>query len=58
MEPITVQSVIAVLVPIAGLGAWLIRLEGRINVLEALHVKMAEDLAYIRARIDRTLNGA
>ena len=31
---------------------WLLRLEGRVNLHESLHNRMAADLAYIRERID------
>ena len=36
---------------------WLIRLEGRVNTHQALHDRLAADVAYIRARIDSALNG-
>lgn len=36
---------------------WLIRLEGRVNLQEALHRSLSEDVKYIRERIDRALNG-
>lgn len=57
MDQITVQTALSVAVPVVGIGVWLIRLEGRINVHQALHQKLSEDVAYIRDRIDRALNG-
>jgi hypothetical protein len=45
------------LAAIGGL-VWLIRLEGRINTHDALHDKLASDVTYIRARIDKALNGS
>lgn len=36
---------------------WLIRLEGRLNTQVALHEKLAEDVSYVRRRIDAALNG-
>lgn len=36
---------------------WLIRLEGRVNTQEALGRRIEQDVAYIRERIDRALNG-
>lgn len=44
-------------VPALAVVVWLIRLEGRINVQGVLHTEMKEDIAYIRQRIDRALNG-
>lgn len=44
-------------VPLILAGIWLLRLEGRINVHQALHEKLSEDVEYIRERIDRALNG-
>jgi hypothetical protein len=53
-------------VGMACLGAiiWLIRLEGRVNTNEALHTvlkeqhgQLADDVRYIRERIDDALNG-
>jgi len=32
-------------------------LEGRVNTHQALHQALKEDVAYIRSRIDRALNG-
>jgi len=42
----------------AGVGVvvWLIRLEGRLNTQVALHKNLADDVAYIRSRIDAALN--
>jgi hypothetical protein len=57
MVPPDIQAMAAMAVPAIGVIVWLIRLEGRINVTEALQKKMSEDVAYIRARIDRVLNG-
>lgn len=51
---------------LSGLGAvvWLIRLEGRVNTNESKHDSLkenhdllADDVRYIRARIDQALNG-
>lgn len=36
---------------------WALRLEGRVNTQEKLHEKLAEDVSYIRDRIDTFLNG-
>lgn len=36
---------------------WLVRLEGRVNGHDREHAEMRDDLAYIRDRIDRALNG-
>jgi hypothetical protein len=41
----------------AGALVWLIRLEGRINTNESMTEKLAEDITYIRQRIDAALNG-
>jgi len=41
---------------VAGL-VWLIRLEGRINLNESVTKALSEDIQYVRARIDRALNG-
>lgn len=57
MGSLDTQTIIAVAVPAVTVGVWLIRLEGRINVQAALHAEMKEDVAYIRQRIDRALNG-
>ncbi len=46
--------VVAIVVPAV---VWLIRLEGRVNVQSELQKKLTEDVTYIRARIDRALNG-
>ena len=36
---------------------WLVRLEGRVNVNEALQKALKADVEYIRERIDAALNG-
>jgi sensor domain CHASE-containing protein len=51
------QPLVSLLVPVAAVIVWLIRLEGRINVHQALHDRLAADVAYIRSRIDSALNG-
>ena len=43
----------AVVVPVVLGLVWLIRLEGRVNVQEALHRSLSDDVRYIRDRIDR-----
>ena len=48
---------IAVALPLVGGGVWLIRLEGRVNLQEALHRELRDDVTYIRQRIDHALNG-
>lgn len=57
---------IAVASCIAGVALYVIRtelkgdvtrLDGRINVQQALHAKLGEDVSYIRERIDTALNG-
>jgi len=48
---------LAVVLPLLGGGVWLIRLEGRVNVQEALHRELRDDLKYVRDRIDKALNG-
>ena len=53
----SVESVLAMAVPVAGVIVWLIRLEGRINLQDARYAEIKESLAYIRARLDRALNG-
>lgn len=53
-----VQPVISLLIPVVAVVVWLIRLEGRINVHQALHDRLAADVAYIRSRIDSALNGS
>jgi sensor domain CHASE-containing protein len=52
-----IQNALAVVLPVAGVVVWLIRLEGRVNTNEALQRKMAEDVSYIRERVDRAVNG-
>jgi sensor domain CHASE-containing protein len=57
-EPtLDISQFLTLAVPAVAVGVWLIRLEGRINVHQALHQKLSEDVAYIRDRIDRALNG-
>ena len=52
------STILAVVIPLlAGGGVWLIRLEGRVNLQEALHRKLSDDVGYIRERIDRALEG-
>lgn len=56
------QAALAIVVPMGGaVVVWLLRLEGRINTNEAVAKlaleKMADDVAYIRERVDRALNG-
>jgi hypothetical protein len=50
-------TAIQVAVPLIVGGVWLIRLEGRVNTQSELHKNLKEDVAYIRQRIDRALNG-
>jgi hypothetical protein len=52
-----VFEVFGLFLPILAGLIWLIRLEGRINVHQALHDRLASDVAYIRSRIDKVLNG-
>lgn len=51
------QTFIAIAVPTGGALVWLLRLEGRINLNERLHNDLAEDVKYIRDRIDQAING-
>jgi hypothetical protein len=51
------ETAIAIVLPVIGGGIWLLRLEGRVNVNEALLKELKEDVSYIRSRIDRALNG-
>jgi sensor domain CHASE-containing protein len=44
-------------VAVVSVIVWLIRLEGRINTQAALYENLAEDVTYIRTRIDTALNG-
>jgi len=57
MDPETIQVVAALAVPVAGVGIWLLRLEGRLNTHAALHDALKDDVRYIRQRIDKALNG-
>lgn len=57
LEPDILKTMIAVLVPAAGVVVWLLRLEGRVNTNQALHDALKADVTYIRDRIDRALNG-
>lgn len=41
---------------VAGL-VWLLRLEGKVSTQAELHKKLAEDVTYIRSRIDTAING-
>ena len=50
-------TAIAIGLPAIGGLVWLIRLEGRINLNENATKVVAEDVKYIRERIDRALNG-
>jgi len=52
-----VALAVAVGVPAVGGVIWLVRLEGRVNVNEALHKELKDDVSYIRERIDTALNG-
>ncbi len=52
-----VQMAFLVGTPAVAVLVWLIRLEGRVNTHQALHEKLANDVAYIRNRIDAALNG-
>lgn len=45
------------IVTAATMLVWLIRLEGRVNTNEALHLELRRDVSYIRDRIDKALNG-
>lgn len=54
MDP---QLALAVGLPVIGGLVWLIRLEGRINLNERLTNDLADDVRYIRDRIDAALNG-
>jgi hypothetical protein len=51
----TIQTAVAVGVPLVGVVVWLVRLEGRINTNEALQTQMRDDVRYIKERIDRVL---
>lgn len=51
------QTAIAIAVPVVAGLAWLLRLEGRINLNERLTAGLIEDVQYIRRRIDEALNG-
>lgn len=52
------EAAAAIGVPlILGGVIWLIRLEGRVNVQQALHQTLKDDVQYIRERIDAALNG-
>lgn len=57
MDAQIVSVVAGVGIPLLLGGVWLIRLEGRVNVQQALHSKLGEDVQYIRERIDKALNG-
>jgi hypothetical protein len=63
-KPLELSSVVTIVVPALGGIVWLLRLEGRINAHDLEHreharryAEMREDLAYIRQRIDKALNG-
>lgn len=53
-----VGTVVAIAVPVVGGLAWLFRLEGRINVQEAITRELSSDVRYIRERIDVALYGS
>jgi sensor domain CHASE-containing protein len=55
MEPVAIA--ISMGIPALGGVVWLVRLEGRINVNEALQKQLQADVTYIRERIDAALNG-
>lgn len=57
MASMSVETVLALAVPVAGVIVWLIRLEGRINLQDARYSEIKESLSYIRARLDSALNG-
>jgi hypothetical protein len=44
-------------IPVITVVIWLIRLEGRVNVQDALLRQLRDDVGYIRSRIDRAING-
>ena len=46
---------IAIMVPVALVFVWLLRLEGRVNLNAAEMARMREDVQYIRERIDDLL---
>ena len=54
MDP---QLALAVGLPVIGGLVWLIRLEGRLNLNERVTNDLADDVKYIRSRIDAALNG-
>lgn len=47
----------AVIVAGGAFVLWLIRLEGRVNTNEALQKRIAEDVSYLRERLDAFLFG-
>jgi hypothetical protein len=51
------QTLITIAASTTGVIVWLVRMEGRINKNDASIADVKEDIRYIRARIDRALNG-
>ena len=54
---IDLQTLVVIAVPTVTVVVWLVRLEGRLNVESARISSVAEDVRYIRRRIDDALNG-
>lgn len=46
-----VETIVAIAVPAAGVIVWLVRLEGRINLTDARHQDIKEDLTEIKAAL-------
>ena len=56
MDGQTLQAAAAIGVPSLATVIWLLRLEGRVNTNEALQTRTADDVKYIRERIDQVLD--
>lgn len=54
---IDTQAAAAVAVPVVSVIVWLVRLEGRINLSEARHADIKEDLTEIRHDVKKILGG-
>ena len=57
MTAINSETLFAAVVGVVGVVVWLVRLEGKIQTQAELHRRLAEDVSYIRDRIDVALNG-
>lgn len=50
---IEAQTILAVAVPTVGVVVWLVRLEGRVNLIDARYLDIKEALSRIEAKTDK-----